>query len=158
MTLINFEMQSQGGRECHVWARNTIICTAFPWEGGEYFLIQLLKLVITVFATTECNCTKEGRIAIFHNCFNGNINYLLHVCCQCTFAMQGCTYVILDSRNFLCIVHLTLSLRNLEGQCCIHKGPPIIPILRRIDPIPRTDTYFCNIHSNIVLPSTLRPS
>ena len=34
----------------------------------------------------------------------------------------------------------------------IHKGPPITPILNRINPIPRIDTYFFEIHSNIVLP------
>ena len=36
----------------------------------------------------------------------------------------------------------------------IHKGSPIIPILGRINPIPRIDTYFTNVHFNIVLPST----
>ena len=32
---------------------------------------------------------------------------------------------------------------------------PIIPILSRINPIPRIDTYFFKVHSNIVLPSSL---
>ena len=31
---------------------------------------------------------------------------------------------------------------------------PIIPILSRVNPISRIDTYFFRIHSNIVLPST----
>ena len=44
-----------------------------------------------------------------------------------------------------------------EVQYCIHKDTPIIPILRRINPIPRIDTYFFKIHSNIVLPSTPWP-
>ena len=35
----------------------------------------------------------------------------------------------------------------------IPKGSPINPILNRINPIPRIDTYFCKIHYNIVLPS-----
>ena len=34
---------------------------------------------------------------------------------------------------------------------------PIIPILSRINPIPRIDTYLFKVHSNIVLPSTPRP-
>ena len=42
-------------------------------------------------------------------------------------------------------------------QCHIHKGSPIIPILSRINPIPRTDNYLFKVHSNIVLPSTPRP-
>ena len=36
----------------------------------------------------------------------------------------------------------------------IHKGSPIIPVLSRINPIPRIDTDFFRIHSNI--PSRLR--
>ena len=45
-----------------------------------------------------------------------------------------------------------------ELQCCIRKGPPKIPILSRIKPIPRIDAYFYNILSDIVLKSTPRPS
>ena len=39
------------------------------------------------------------------------------------------------------------------GSSRIHKGSPIIPILNRINPIPRIDTYFFKI-----LPSTPKPS
>ena len=42
-------------------------------------------------------------------------------------------------------------LWNPEVQCRIHKGFPIIPTLRRINPIPRIDTYFLKVHCNIVL-------
>ena len=38
------------------------------------------------------------------------------------------------------------------------RAPPIIPILSRINPIPLIDTYFFKTHSNVVLPSTPRPS
>ena len=44
-----------------------------------------------------------------------------------------------------------------EVQCRIHKGSPIIPILGRINAIPRIDTYLFKFHSNIFLPSTPRP-
>ena len=36
-------------------------------------------------------------------------------------------------------------------QYRIHKGFQIIPILSRINPIPRIDTYFFKVHSNIAL-------
>ena len=49
-------------------------------------------------------------------------------------------------------------LWNPKVQCRIHKGSPIIPILSRINPIPRMDTHIFKIHFNIVLPSTTRPS
>ena len=42
-------------------------------------------------------------------------------------------------------------------ECRIHKGSPIIPILSRINPIPRIDTYLFKVYSNIVFPSTPRP-
>jgi len=46
-------------------------------------------------------------------------------------------------------------LCNPEVQCRIHKGSPIIPILSRINTIPRIDTYLFKVHSNIVLPPTV---
>jgi len=49
-------------------------------------------------------------------------------------------------------------LWNPEVQCTIYKGSPVIPILARINPIPRIDIYFFKIHSNIDLPSTSRPA
>ena len=40
------------------------------------------------------------------------------------------------------------------GSIYIHEGSPIIPILSRLNPILRIDTYLFKVHSNIVLPST----
>ena len=50
----------------------------------------------------------------------------------------------------------THSSHLTKVQCRIHKGSPIIPILSRINPIPRTDTYLFKVHSNIFLPPTPR--
>ena len=47
---------------------------------------------------------------------------------------------------------------NQEIQRRIHKGSAIIPIMIRTHYIPRIDTYFFKIHSDIVLPSTSWPS
>ena len=44
------------------------------------------------------------------------------------------------------------SLWNPEVQCRIHKDSPIIPILSRINPISRIDTYFFKIHSKDLFP------
>jgi hypothetical protein len=44
---------------------------------------------------------------------------------------------------------------DLEVQSRIHKGSPIIPILNQINPIPRIDTYFFKIRSNIVITNRL---
>ena len=38
------------------------------------------------------------------------------------------------------------------------QGSPVIPMLNRIYPIPRIDTYFFKIHFNIALPSTPKSS
>ena len=48
-------------------------------------------------------------------------------------------------------------LWNPEVQYRIIKGSSIIPILWKINHIPRIDTYLFNVHSNIVFPSTPRP-
>ena len=47
---------------------------------------------------------------------------------------------------------------GIQRLCRIQKGSPIIPIPSRINPFPRIDTHFFKIHSNIVFPSTSRPS
>ena len=47
----------------------------------------------------------------------------------------------------------TIDQQNLKVQCHVNKGSPIIPILSRINPNPRIDTYFFKIHYNIVLHS-----
>ena len=49
-------------------------------------------------------------------------------------------------------------LWNPEVQCRFHKGSPIIPILSRINSVPRIDTYFFKVHSisshlRLVLPN-----
>ena len=43
-------------------------------------------------------------------------------------------------------------------QCRIHKGSPIIPTLRLINPIPRIDIYLPKVHPNTMLPSSSRSS
>ena len=49
---------------------------------------------------------------------------------------------------------LTPWLIELEGSMRHSQGLPIIPILRRTNPIPPIDTFILKIHYNIVLPST----
>ena len=49
-------------------------------------------------------------------------------------------------------------LMEPRGSMPHSKCSPIIPIMSQINPIPRFDTYFFKIHSNIVFPSTPSPS
>ena len=51
-----------------------------------------------------------------------------------------------------------VSLRNPEVEYHIHKASPIIPVLSRINPIPRIEIHFFKVHSYIVLPFTSGPS
>ena len=56
------------------------------------------------------------------------------------------------------LINLLRGLWNPEVQYRILKGSPIIPILSRINKIPRIDNCFFMIHFNIVLQSTPRLS
>ena len=58
---------------------------------------------------------------------------------------------------YLVLTNLLHGSWNPEAEYSIHKGPPIIPILSRINPILRIDTNLLKVHSNIVLPSMPRP-
>ena len=55
-------------------------------------------------------------------------------------------------------MELTNSTFMEPGDSMPHSQGLIIPILSRINPIPRVDTYFLKVQSNIVLPSTPSPS
>ena len=63
-----------------------------------------------------------------------------------------------EAKRPYCETNQLQGLWKPEVQCLIQKGPPIIPILSRVNPIPRIDTYSFKIHFNIVLPSMPRPS
>ena len=56
-------------------------------------------------------------------------------------------------------VNLTLTKNSMVyGTRGFKSAFTIIPILSQINPIPRIDTYIFKIYSNIVFPSTPRPS
>ena len=54
------------------------------------------------------------------------------------------------------IIIITPWLVEPGGSMPHSQGCPIIPILSRMYPVPRIDTYFFKIHFNILLPSTPR--
>ena len=49
------------------------------------------------------------------------------------------------------LTNLLHGLWNPEVQCRIYKGPAIIRILSRVNPIPRIAIYFFKIHSYFIL-------
>jgi hypothetical protein len=49
-------------------------------------------------------------------------------------------------------------LRNPKVHHCVHKSPPLVPILSQFDPVHTIPSYLCKIHFNIVHPRLGLPS
>ena len=69
-------------------------------------------------------------------------------------------YFLRMSATTVAIEHISImKIDNITNSMTIrnHKDSPIIHILSRINPIPRIETYFFMIYSNIFLPSLPMP-
>jgi len=58
-----------------------------------------------------------------------------------------------ETNRFSASQEIPSILGNLNVHYCIHKCPPLVPILSQLDSVPTNTSYFLKIHLNIILPS-----
>jgi hypothetical protein len=52
--------------------------------------------------------------------------------------------------NYAATQELPSILRNTNVHNCVHKSPPLVPILSQINPIQTISSYLSKIHFNII--------
>jgi hypothetical protein len=60
-----------------------------------------------------------------------------------------------EAANFAATQEIPSILWNPKVHCRVHKSPPMVPILRQINPIHTIPPYLSKIHFNIVRPPSL---
>ena len=165
------ELEWYGGghrEESEALARCRRACQECQLEGSEVFtghyrIPELPPCDITQQLQSTISCFNP-RSLLFHTSFltlqNKKLSYsrslLLSFSLYLVFIYNHNT-LICGFKYILIITYIKLQLHGLwnpEAQCRIHKDSPIIPILNRINPISRIDTYF--LRPILILSSHLR--
>ena len=130
------------------------------------FVLQPCFLSLTHYADMETifKCTdpshRASYISIKHFCLYRQIkNTANTLLLRSRFTKYSVHKQILQHSSYASfLLYKSHGLWNSEVQYRIHKSVPIIPIISRINTIPRTENYFFKIHPNIVLPTPPRLS
>jgi hypothetical protein len=77
------------------------------------------------------------------------IAYLLTPWCRALFEKLNVTQFVRKYPTFLW---------NLKAHYCVHKCPPLDPILSQLNPVHPIDPHLPKVHLNIILPPTPRSS
>ena len=63
-----------------------------------------------------------------------------------------------EANRFSASQEISRILWNPKVHCCIHKCPPLVPVLSQLDSVHTRTSNFLKVHLNIIFPSTLGSS
>ena len=108
---------------------------------------RISRWILDWFSVSCDTCTNTNGINTLK--LKTPLTYLLTY--LLTHSMEQCPSW--EANQFAASQEIPYILWNLKVHYCIHKCPPLVPIMNQLDPVHTPTSHFLKIHLNIILPS-----